>query len=705
MTSNKRTRLRDSFAASQQSVLESIAFGLPLQEILEKIVALIEAQLAEMLCSIVLVTPDRRLTHAAGQRLPAEFIGGIEGVAIGPEVGSCGTAAFTRLPVVVDDIATHPAWREYRDLALSHGLRACWSTPILAPDGNVLATFAMYYCEPRRPSIEEERWVQVATHLVTVAILSDHARVNDLERRRMEEAIRLGEHLRSVILDTVADAIFYVRVEGPGRYRIAAVNTAFSKLFGISDKDIVGRPLEDVVPPHMLERTLARYDCAARTGARQVWEEIMSSRAGEKFGEITLIPLFDAEGRCANYVGTVHDMTARIQSERERAQLQSRLHQAQRIQALGTLAGGIAHDFNNILAAIGGNTDLLLEEIGTDSPMRKPLLEIQKASRRANDLVRQILTFSRSSAPTYEIVDPRPVAAEALELLRATLPSDLELRESFAEDTPSIKADSTQFHPGVVNLVANAAHASGREKGAVEVLLDAATDAEIPRDTPAPIARGRYLRLRVRDQGCGMDAATLKRVFEPFFTTRPPGQGTGLGLSVVHGIVESHKGVIHIDSALGRGTVVSVFLPASEDAATAPSATSHATGRGDRIMYVDDEEALVLLMDRALTKRGYQVSGFSTPAEALKAFSERPDDFDVVITDLSMPGMPGPQLASRLREVRKDVPIILTSGYIRPEDRDMATQLNINQVVYKSNTVDQLAEALGKEIEAIRAKR
>ena len=705
MTSNKRTRLRDSFAASQQSVLESIAFGLPLQEILEKIVALIEAQLAEMLCSIVLVTPDRRLTHAAGQRLPAEFIGGIEGVAIGPEVGSCGTAAFTRLPVVVDDIATHPAWREYRDLALSHGLRACWSTPILAPDGNVLATFAMYYREPRRPSIEEERWVQVATHLVTVAILSDHARVNDLERRRMEEAIRLGEHLRSVILDTVADAIFYVRVEGPGRYRIAAVNTAFSKLFGISDKDIVGRPLEDVVPPHMLERTLARYDCAARTGARQVWEEIMSSRAGEKFGEITLIPLFDAEGRCTNYVGTVHDMTARIQSERERAQLQSRLHQAQRIQALGTLAGGIAHDFNNILAAIGGNTDLLLEEIGTDSPMRKPLLEIQKASRRANDLVRQILTFSRSSAPTYEIVDPRPVAAEALELLRATLPSDLELRESFAEDTPSIKADSTQFHQVVVNLVANAAHASGREKGAVEVLLDAATDAEIPRDTPAPIARGRYLRLRVRDQGCGMDAATLKRVFEPFFTTRPPGQGTGLGLSVVHGIVESHKGVIHIDSALGRGTVVSVFLPASEDAATAPSATSHATGRGERIMYVDDEEALVLLMDRALTKRGYQVGGFSTPAEALKAFSDRPDDFDVVITDLSMPGMPGPQLASRLREVRKDVPIILTSGYIRPEDRDMATQLNINQVVYKSNTVDQLAEALGKEIEAIRAKR
>ena len=705
MTSNKRTRLRDSFAASQQSVLESIAFGLPLQEILEKIVALIEAQLAEMLCSIVLVTPDRRLTHAAGQRLPAEFIGGIEGVAIGPEVGSCGTAAFTRLPVVVDDIATHPAWREYRDLALSHGLRACWSTPILAPDGNVLATFAMYYREPRRPSIEEERWVQVATHLVTVAILSDHARVNDLERRRMEEAIRLGEHLRSVILDTVADAIFYVRVEGPGRYRIAAVNTAFSKLFGISDKDIVGRPLEDIVPPDMLERTLARYDCAARTGARQVWEEIMSSRAGEKFGEITLIPLFDAEGRCTNYVGTVHDMTARIQSERERAQLQSRLHQAQRIQALGTLAGGIAHDFNNILAAIGGNTDLLLEEIGTDSPMRKPLLEIQKASRRANDLVRQILTFSRSSAPTYEIVDPRPVAAEALELLRATLPSDLELRESFAEDTPSIKADSTQFHQVVVNLVANAAHASGREKGAVEVLLDAATDAEIPRDTPAPIARGRYLRLRVRDQGCGMDAATLKRVFEPFFTTRPPGQGTGLGLSVVHGIVESHKGVIHIDSALGRGTVVSVFLPASEDAATAPSATSHATGRGERIMYVDDEEALVLLMDRALTKRGYQVGGFSTPAEALKAFSERPDDFDVVITDLSMPGMPGPQLASRLREVRKDVPIILTSGYIRPEDRDMATQLNINQVVYKSNTVDQLAEALGKEIEAIRAKR
>ncbi|MFL6619109.1 MAG: ATP-binding protein [Povalibacter sp.] len=703
MIKGRPSRQRDPFDAGQRAVLESIAVGAPLREVLEKIVELIEAQSADMLCTIVLVNADGRISHAAGGRVPSEFVRAIEGEQIGPEAGSCGTAAFTGQPVIVEDIETHPAWKSYRQLAAQHGLRACWSVPILGVDGTVLATFAMYYREVRRPSDSEREWVEVATHLVSVALLSDRARSSEIERRRMEEQVRVGEHLRSIILDSVADGIYYVGVEGEGCYRILSVNSAFTKLFGITAEEIVGHMVEELMPEEMRAQVLKRYAAAAMTGERQVWEEVMVGRAGRKYGEVTLTPLFDGKRRCINYVGTIHDITARIVGERERIQLQSKLHQAQRMQALGTLAGGIAHDFNNILAAIGGNTDLLLDDVPQDSPMRRPLLEIQKASRRANDLVRQILTFSRSAAPAYEVFDPRVVAQEALELLRATLRPNLQLRPRFADNTPFIKADSTQFHQILINLITNAAHACG-EGGEIEVNLDCATEDDIARDTGTLVPAGTYLRLRVKDHGCGMDPATLKRVFEPFFTTRAPGEGTGLGLSVVHGIVESHHGAIHIDSAPALGTSVNVFLPASQASQTPAQSETPIAGNGEHVMYVDDEEALVLLMERALAKKGYVITGHSNPAAALKDFASRPEAFQVIITDLAMPGMSGPHLAEKLREIRPDVPIIMTSGYIRAEDRQAAQQLQINQLVYKSNTVDQLAEALASEIAGLKSK-
>lgn len=657
------------------------------------------------MCSIVLVDDQGRIRHAAAPNLPREYIDSIEGQPIGPQAGSCGTAAYTRKPVIVEDIRVHPAWAAYRDLALPFGLLACWSTPILTPEGKVLGTFAMYYREPRRPTRKEMEWIEVATHLAYVALISERARATETERQHMRAAVQSSENLRSVILESVGDAIFYLHVEGEGLYRFVWVNRAFSELFGVPAAEMSGRMLHDVLPEDMRASTLVRYAHAASTGECQSWELTMQARTGEKYGEITLVPLFDDQGRCTNFVGTVHDMTARIKAEKERGLLQAKLHQAQRIQALGTLAGGIAHDFNNILAAIGGNTRLLLEETPEDSRWRRHLVEIQKASARASDLVRQILTFSRSSIPTYEVIDPRAVTGEALELLRATLPTNIDIQTHFAPDTPSIKADSTQFHQILINLVTNAAHAYEGANGVVRIDLRSATDAEIaaaPDDAPAP---GTYLWVQVADRGSGMDAATLKRVFEPFFTTRSMGKGTGLGLSVVHGIVESHGGSINISSEPKRGTTVNVYLPAADTSAPASKAEAPRKGSGERIMYVDDEEALVFLMDVILTRMGYQIRGYTDPTLALQDFRARPQDVDVVITDVAMPGITGPHLAEKLREIRKDVPIIMTSGYIRDEDREAARALQINQLVYKSDTVEELAEALSKEIAALNAAR
>jgi CheY-like chemotaxis protein len=217
----------------------------------------------------------------------------------------------------------------------------------------------------------------------------------------------------------------------------------------------------------------------------------------------------------------------------------------------------------------------------------------------------------------------------------------------------------------------------------------------------ADLAAGDYLRLTVSDNGCGMDEATLKRAFDPFFTTRRPGEGTGLGLSVVHGIVQNHRGGVDIRSRVNEGTTVTVYLPTTLAQTTEPAATSVTQGHGEHVMYVDDEEALVFLVERALRKMGYKVSGFADPAAALNAFRARPQDFDVIVTDISMPGLSGPDLASEARRIRAGIPIIMTSGYIRPEDNEIAERLHVNQLVYKANTIEELGQALAKEIGAL----
>jgi two-component system cell cycle sensor histidine kinase/response regulator CckA len=874
------TTTTTSFDAGQRAVLESIATGASLPRVLEEIVLLIEQQSAGLLCSILLLD-DNRLRHGAAPHLPTAYVRAIDGSQIGPQAGSCGTAAHTAQRVIVEDIATHPFWENYRQLAVPHGLRACWSSPILAPNGDVLGTFAIYYDVPRSPEAREIEWVDAATHLASIAIVRDRTqdelrrsesrarelarlhvvsssinkqivrardpqsiyefacriavqeglaqmawlgvidavepcRLNlvaefgyasdptaktvdlsapenrdglayrvfrtgevavtgnlpaeaalrwrdsvlqrglksgavfplkvrdrvfgifalyatqpnyfrheelqvlvalagdiafaiesarkDLERQRMEEAIRASEELRTLIFSTVGDGIFYLQCEADDRYRFVSVNRAFTELFGVDEPDVVGSLLNDLLPETMRTAVLERYPRACATHTAVTWEQMVEAKTGEKHVELTIAPIFDAHGVCTNFVGTVHDVTARVQAEQERAKLVAQLNQAQRMQSLGTLAGGIAHDFNNILAAICGNVGLALQEPRLDASTQTHLLEIQKASHRAVDLVRQILTFSRHAPPKRETLDPREVVSEALNLLRATIPQTIAIETQFAAEAPRIEGDSTQLHQIVMNLCTNAAHSLQERGGVIQITVDSVRVDESSQ-SPGGLPEGEYLRLQVTDNGCGMNESTLKRAFDPFFTTRQPGQGTGLGLSVVHGIVQSHHGATEIRSRLNEGTTVIVYLPAAAGAIQKPATELVQRDRGGRVMYVDDEEALVFLIERALTKRGYKVSGFAEPLTALDAFRAHPDDFDVVVTDVSMPGMSGPDLAAELRKIRPRLPIIMTSGYIRPEDVETAERLQINQLVYKANTIDELGRALAKEIDQLTTQR
>ncbi len=413
-----------------------------------------------------------------------------------------------------------------------------------------------------------------------------------------------------------------------------------------------------------------------------------------KGGEIRVLEvsgcLIELQGeRCL--VGMMLDVT-------ERQRLEQVHLQAQKLESLGTLAAGIAHDFNNILAAIRGNADLAAKDVGPDHAAAQSLGEIRKAGVRASELVRRITAFGRPVGETrHEVASLSAVVDEVLKLLRSTLPAGIALKKEFARDTPHVLADAGQVHEAIVNLTTNAAYAIGSRSGAIAYRLEPVdVDAALTRDIPG-LTPGRYARLTVTDSGCGMDAATLNRIFDVFYTTKPVGEGIGLGLSMVHGIMRGHGGAVTVESTPGMGSGFALYFPAAEahaqtHAQAAPAAMQPAAGQ--RVLYVDDEEALVLLASRALTRLGHSVSGFTDPETALEAFRAHPQDYDAVVTDLSMPRLSGFELARELLALRPGIPVMMTTGYIRGEDEQLARAAGIRELVLKPVTMDELAKVL-----------
>lgn len=384
---------------------------------------------------------------------------------------------------------------------------------------------------------------------------------------------------------------------------------------------------------------------------------------------------FDEEGRPLRRVGTVQDVTAAHWAEEERQALESRLRQAQKLEALGQLAGGIAHDFNNILTAILSHAELvelaLPASLGPDTA-RESLTEIVAAAHRARDLVKQILTFSRKQPVQLQPVRLALVIHEAVKLVRPTLRESVDLRLDVHGEEAAVLANETQIHQVLLNLCANAAHALGGTTGRITVGLERRIAEETFAAGHPPLRAGPCLVVSVADTGCGMDAETLSHVFEPFFTTRPSHQGTGLGLAVTHGIVQSHGGAIDVESRLGVGTTFRLWFPewtsvpaTSARAPSAPAASQPrltAAGSAGRVLFVDDESSVSQVGVRLLERLGYQAVAFNDPRAALARVASDPHSWDLVITDSQMPGLSGPALAKSLRKIRRDLPIILASG-------------------------------------------
>ena len=504
------------------------------------------------------------------------------------------------------------------------------------------------------------------------------------ERKRAEEEIRLQASLLDLAPALVRDIDNHIVLWTRGA----------EQLFGYNREEALGR-----IPHELLktEFSVPFADIEKMLHHENVWEGELEhrTREGKRVVVASQWMLYrDGKGRPARILELNADITALRQAEA----LQMR---TQKLEALGTLAGGIAHDFNNILAAINGSASLAISQFPADHPVQACLMEIEKAGARAVDLVRRILTFSRPQEQSMQPQALEPIVEEALKLVRATLPAMIEIRTEFSAGLPLSRIDATQIYQVIVNLATNAAHAIGDKRGLIEVKLDARTvsDADIPLYSEVPA--GHYLRLLVSDNGCGMDAATLQRIFDPFFSTKPTGKGTGLGLSVVHGIVTAHQGVLKVYSEPGKGTTFIIYFPVVKEAATHVRAAEPEAprGRGERILFVDDEGVLLFVGTMNLEQNGYRVTGMPSGEAALRELQREPNGYDLVVTDLSMPGISGLQFAQQIREVRPDIPVILTSGYVSPEDKLKADRLGIRAILTKPVNTKELLATLAEVFE------
>ena len=516
--------------------------------------------------------------------------------------------------------------------------------------------------------------------------------------QQRNEQLHASEKRLEAIINSALDAIVCV----DQHQRITVFNPTAAALFQCSASDALGSPLERFLPDAAQALAFAQLTTQALLG------EMTALTASGKELAVEVSVSFERHADGETTTVFARDLTGRKKAEAHRNELEAQLRESQKMQAVGTMAGGIAHDFNNILGAILGNVELAKADCSPESPVLESLHEIDKAGRRARDLVRQILTFSRNEPPQRTPVNLAEVVHDTERLLRVTLPPAIELHMHLSTDLPALLADATQVEQALLNLCTNAVHAIGTERGTIHVEA-----AQVQPDhrlcERLGLAPTTYVALSVRDNGPGMDAALLGRIFEPFFTTKPVGQGTGLGLAVVHGVMRTHEGAVDVHSAPGHGSRFTLYFPVATDHDTAAAALPLPTApaapapveqagaqRSHHVMYVDDDEALVFLVQRLLRRRGYQVSGFTDPHEATAALRADPTRYDLLVTDYNMPGFCGVDLVREARHIRPDLPVALASGYVTAEIEQAAMAEGARALIHKPNDVEELCATVDR---------
>ena len=506
-------------------------------------------------------------------------------------------------------------------------------------------------------------------------------------------ALKAAEQARqrlATAVEQLADGIAIMDLAG----RILSANPAFRDHHVHGPREIIGRSLEEILQIDGRDRDIVNTMTQSLESGK-TWNWHVTRRAPEnQVREINLSvsPIRDGAGRLIHSIAVSRDVTQEVQ-------LQERIRQWQKMEALGTLAGGIAHDFNNILVPILINTELVLNEENEDAPAARRLSQVLEAARRGKDMVRQIIAFSQQKEQDRKPIEIVPVIQEALKLLRISMPKNIGIVERIKTGPAVVVADPTQIQQVLMNLGYNAAHAMRDKGGLLEVALsETSFDAKMAAQF-LDIRPGTYVRLSVTDSGQGIPPEIMARIFEPFFTTKKQGEGTGMGLAVVHGIVKSHSGAIAVTSEVGKGTEFVVYLPrvSGEAAKTEEGRGPYPKGT-ERVIFVDDEDIQVRAMTKLLEHLGYRVTGLTDAVAALETFRKDPDAFDLVIMDQTMPRLTGGELAREMLRTRPGLPVILCTGYSETLDEAQALAMGIRAFIMKPFSVKEIAESIRRAL-------
>lgn len=514
-----------------------------------------------------------------------------------------------------------------------------------------------------------------------------------VHRREMEDALSRSEFEYRSLFDEALDMIHIVDAQK----KITRVNPVELKTLGYREEQLVGMSLLDIVHPDYQERTKQNLEHIFLTGESvKNYETALVTQDGVSVNiEVSAVPQLE-QGQVVSVRAIMRNITDRKREEREKKNLEVQLRHSQKMEAVGTLAGGIAHDFNNILGPIFGYTELALDVLPEDNRITSWLQEVLQASHRARELVRQILTISRKADKDVQPLRIQLLIKEALKLLRFSIPSNIEIRQQLAPDCKPVLADPTRIHQIIMNLCTNAYYAMRENGGILEVSLQQVMLRQEELYDKIRLQEGAYLQLTVRDNGTGIPKELLEKIFEPYFTTKSQGEGTGLGLAVVQSIVLDFGGDITVSSVPGQGTVFDVYFPViqTEEETVLPQEKASLPRGDERILVVDDDRDIVLMNQRILEMLGYQVRAWTESLEAFADFQQDPDAVDLVITDMTMPKMTGDELTRRLLALRPELPVLICTGFSELIDEDKARKLGARALLMKPLTKKELAWAV-----------
>ncbi|MEJ2220605.1 MAG: PAS domain S-box protein [Desulfobacterales bacterium] len=535
---------------------------------------------------------------------------------------------------------------------------------------------------------DEKMWAEDTSSLLKIV---GQVFANALENKNARQALQQSEERLRIVYETFPDSVTIINAKDGC---CVDVNSAFTRLTGWSAEDVIGKTAADLDIWHNPGDRENLTAGIARNGKVENLEAKFRLKDGSIITALMSAVLIQLKNK-PHILTITRDISDLKSAQKEREQLKTQLIQAQKMEAIGTLAGGIAHDFNNILGAIIGYAEMALYDTKKDSMEHYNIDQVLRAGHRAKDLVKQILAFSRKSEQDKNIISLAPIVEEASKLLRASLPTTIEIKQHIEPRLDAIFADPTQMHQVMMNLCTNSAHAMDDTGGILNVELHN-VDLNLEKTVQySELNPGPYVRLSISDTGHGMDSATMDRIFDPYFTTKEQDKGTGMGLAVVHGIVKGHGGGIRVQSKPGKGTRFDIMFPVmgkhmeseTEELKALPTGNEH-------ILFIDDEDTLIDLGESMLKKLGYRVETRTRPDEALESFRAAPDNYDLVISDMTMPGMTGDLLAAELMKIRADIPVIICTGYSERIDEKRARDLGIKGLVMKPFTIRGLSKTV-----------